>query len=32
VAGLLAAVVAAACIGPLRRAFRLNPMVVLREE
>src|ERR1043166_482543 len=32
VAGLLAAVVAAACIGPLRRAFRLSPMVVLREE
>ena len=32
VAGLLAVVVAVACIAPLRRAFRLSPMTVLRED
>lgn len=32
VAGLLEVVVAAACIAPLRRAFRISPMAVLRED
>jgi ABC-type lipoprotein release transport system permease subunit len=32
VAGLLTAVVALACIAPLRRAFRTSPMSVLRED
>jgi predicted permease len=32
VAGLLLAVVALACIAPLRRAFRTSPMAVLRED
>ena len=32
VAGLLACVVALACIAPLRRAFRTSPMAVLRED
>jgi len=32
VAGMLTAVVAAACAAPLRRAFLTSPMVVLREE
>jgi predicted permease len=32
VAGLLLAVVALACVAPLRRAFKTSPMTVLRED